>query len=77
METVIRLLIIGVLLGIVVSLGSALFNLSRKAARLAQGRARPVHPGRPVRGPFCSADDRVAPWDYRTSWISHRGSSMT
>jgi hypothetical protein len=31
METVIRLLIIGVLLGIIVSLGSALFNLSRKA----------------------------------------------
>ncbi len=31
METVIRLLIIGVLLGIVVSLGSALFNLTRKA----------------------------------------------
>ena len=30
METVIRLLIIGVLLGIVVSLGSALFNLTRK-----------------------------------------------
>ena len=30
METVIRLLIIGVLLGIIVSLGSALFNLSRK-----------------------------------------------
>jgi hypothetical protein len=30
METVIRLLIFGVLLGIVVSLGSALFNLSRK-----------------------------------------------
>jgi hypothetical protein len=30
METVIRLLIIGVLLGIVFSLGSALFNLSRK-----------------------------------------------
>jgi len=32
METVIRLLIIGVLLGIIVSLGSALFNLSRKAS---------------------------------------------
>jgi len=31
METVIRLLIIGVLLGIVVSLGSALFNLTRRA----------------------------------------------
>jgi H+/Cl- antiporter ClcA len=31
METVIRLLIIGVLLAIVASLGSALFNLSRKA----------------------------------------------
>jgi H+/Cl- antiporter ClcA len=31
METVIRLLIIGVLLGIIASLGSALFNLSRKA----------------------------------------------
>jgi hypothetical protein len=30
METVIRLLIIGVLLGIVASLGSALFNLTRK-----------------------------------------------
>ena len=30
METVIRLLIIGVLLGIVVSLGSALFNLTRR-----------------------------------------------
>jgi tetrahydromethanopterin S-methyltransferase subunit G len=30
METVIRLLIIGVLFGIVVSLGSALFNLTRK-----------------------------------------------
>jgi Mg/Co/Ni transporter MgtE len=30
METVIRLLIIGVLLGIIISLGSALFNLSRK-----------------------------------------------
>jgi hypothetical protein len=31
METVIRVLIIVVLLGIVVSLGSALFNMSRKA----------------------------------------------
>ena len=31
METVIRLLIIGLLLGIMASLGSALFNLSRKA----------------------------------------------
>jgi hypothetical protein len=30
METVIRLLIIGVLMGIVVSLGSALFNLTRR-----------------------------------------------
>ena len=30
METVIRLLIIGLLLGIMASLGSALFNLSRK-----------------------------------------------
>ncbi len=30
METVIRLLIFGVLLAILVSLGSALFNLSRK-----------------------------------------------
>ena len=30
METVIRLLIIGVLLGIIVSLGSALFNLTRR-----------------------------------------------
>ena len=30
METVIRLLIFAVLLGIIVSLGSALFNLSRK-----------------------------------------------
>lgn len=30
METVIRLLIIGVLLAIVVSLGSALFNLTRR-----------------------------------------------
>ncbi|HWM71569.1 MAG TPA: DUF2909 domain-containing protein [Steroidobacteraceae bacterium] len=32
METVIRLTLIGVLLGIIVSLGSALFNLSRKAS---------------------------------------------
>lgn len=31
METVIRLLIIALLIGIVASLGSALFNLSRKA----------------------------------------------
>jgi hypothetical protein len=31
MDTLIRLLIFGVLLGIVASLGSALFNLSRKA----------------------------------------------
>ena len=31
METVIRLLIYGVLLGILISLGSALFNLSRKS----------------------------------------------
>ena len=30
METVIRLLIIGLLFGIIASLGSALFNLSRK-----------------------------------------------
>jgi len=32
MEIIIRLLVFGVLLGIVVSLGSALFNLSRKAS---------------------------------------------
>ena len=32
MEIIIRLLVFGALLGIVVSLGSALFNLSRKAS---------------------------------------------
>lgn len=32
MEIIIRLLIFGALLGIVVSLGSALFNLSRKSS---------------------------------------------